>query len=330
MSAPETHNQFELFPAPSNRGRVRYARAFAHINLFGGTTHEAKSGILWKRDFPFEGGVVVQIGPSLVVRDEDILIAVIQLCNLYRMEDESETQGVLELVERQNAQSRDRLSRLLKYEGEVADHGEPGGKLHLDDDSIASVLRLNVSVSGSISFYKLADYLGIAWSARSKVQIKESLVRLSETMIALHSDQRKQSPTPLLKVEFNKVDSRFTAEYGPELKHLLSDYILLDLELRSQLNNMGKGLHKCLVANGFPDTDQPVEFTKQDLVRGLPSFRSFSRDIKQLTDGKKGEMSPLELMRRNKFISDWGVSGEGVNRDPFIFTVHPILPTSEE
>jgi hypothetical protein len=149
-------------------------------------------------------------------------------------------------------------------------------------------------------------------------------------MIALHSGQRKQSPTPLLKVEFHDDENRFTAEYGVELKNLLSDYILLDLELRTQLNNMGKGLHKSLVANGFPESEHAVEFTKQDLVRALPSFRSFAKDILQLTKGKKGEMSPLELMRRNKFIGSWKISGRGINLDPYLFTVYPVINSDKD
>ena len=325
MDTPDNQNQFELFPVTADNRRVRYARAFSRINIFDASTQEAKKRIHIRRNFGFDGGVLVQLGPALTVRDEDILIGVIQLCNRYQLEDDAEVNDIMTLVNRQNSLSSARLMRQLVYQGEPVEKVEKDkdGELHLDHESIASVLKLNVSVSGSITYYRLCEYLGISWSSRVKLQIRDALERLSETMIALHTEDRTHSPTPLIKVDFFEGDGRFVVEYGVELKNLLSDYILIDLELRSQLNGIGKGLHKVLVSHGFPDTDQAVVFTTKDLSSALPGFRSFQNAMKQLMNRNSSDPGPLHLMKRNKFLGSWEISGSGIKGDPFYFTVFP-------
>jgi len=312
------------------RERAQYPRALAEAGMFNLSGPEkGKEKALVEETYHLADKTIYHRGPWLTLHDEDTLIAILQLCQTFKVQSDEDLAQIEQIKLHHSSKVR---QMLLPGKG-----GKSGS-----DSTIKAANMIEVALIGTMSIYNIQNYLGLEWGGESKGSRWNSLSKLSETLIAIEKfdenlgQQTKTSFEPLIQITEIKGDNdriQFIVRISDAVKSLLSDYIKINLSLRNKLGaEIGKSLHRYLSVNGFPSvTDkEPIILTFQDMKNKLRTSTEFSKLKERLVykiSGKKPNQKrlpgPLQILKEVEFIGDFDFGGAGRRGNPNFMAIYP-------
>lgn len=301
--------------------RARYARVLAEAGMFNDWPDDDDSGFV-NRVYQVGDYTIRHRGPALSLVDEDSLLAIIQLSRYFQVQNEGEQKRITEIAKNANQQAAKSLLTL------------PGPKIaeslnfELDGDQLASALMLDVKLVGKMSYRAINSYLGKSDGTANRLSRAASVERLSQTLLSVEHEGVTSSAEPLIKIKTAKSNSAdFEVSYTPEIQKLFADYIEINVHLRNQLSDLGKGIHRILTLNGFPNATQAFSSPCQDISLSLGYRSKFTKFRESLdtgrSDGGSHAKGSLHVLKDFRFVGGWEWSGVGKKGSPNVLTIYP-------
>ena len=297
----------------TNPSEANYPTAFAAIDLFKST---AKDEYDHERIFHVGNSELVIKGPELTLTDEEVLIAIIQLCNKFQGKTDSK---VKELVQKHNVNS---FRQLLSHNPEE------------NDDSFNDVVAgefFEITLKGSMTNYIIAKYLDYTWGTKTKERIDNSISRLTNTVISCNKLSEEVLNKVLIEGEreymlkFRKMHneknghSHYVFSIPATLVNLLTSYVKIDLTIRQKLNPSCKILHRYLIAVGFPHINKPFEILYSQLKSDSGLNTSWRRFKTFIADDSEN----FQVLKSAGILSSIEIKGTGYKGNPIRLIFHP-------
>lgn len=287
----------ELLPAPS--GNPRFPTLFTRIPMFAVVRFREKLDTTdWQKGTVIETqwGKIRRFGPGLDIYDEDTLIAMFHLCRQKCVTGEYNKlpipfQMTPELIQKMQAGA----STFSVIVGETTAYqinrflGRPTGGKGLRDCR-ASIWRLNIT-----QFYVARE--------RGVSETKKFFSLISKNDLTDASD----------------LDTRVIVQFNPDVATWLSQsFTYIDLDVRRQLTDLGKALHKFLTSQ-----DKPIYVI---YLKNLTRPLGYDRELKYF---KRDLVTALTKLKELKWLKSWKISGTGRSTDFMLQVVRHDAPTQQ-
>lgn len=262
---------------------AHYPTLFARLPLFAATsdrrvndTKEFEHGQVVETSW----GTIRRFGPGLNVYDEDTLIAVIRL-----------------------AQQRKVSGRHTELPITINNRG-PGLVLREETVTVHAGITNAHSING---------YLGRGLGGSDLRHCRDSLRRLSLTLIELVKDSQNKQGVSDAGYEGRFQLFRFRGthdfrgpvliQFDPEMLALLSQYTRINMDVRRELSDIGKAVHKYFSSQ--LSRQHPTTSIRLSKLKQIAGYRS------SLSDLKRALGTQLELMMRLGFLTQYSYTGTG-------------------
>lgn len=326
----EQSNQYELILKQnySNDGQARYSRALAETGMFGphpdDTPEQIKTGRV-RRQYVLDGGnlVIDHQGPLIGLAEEDCMIILLQLCDRFLSTDADKLKKISEMATQFNLDFGSK-NLLLDDRSGAPTKSDPED-INEQDSYFAAGIQLEMPITAKTTLYTINSFLGASWGGESRRTRRESISRLSETMIKITEDGKTTSWKPLIETTELSDESTFQVQIYPQIMRLMKNYILIDMNIRQKLSsNLGKNLHRVLTLKGFPQRTTELRVSFNDLKELLGSRVNFSKTRQRLKSSREDKsLKPLDILKEAQFIGDSRFTGHGKKNDPYMLVIMP-------
>lgn len=176
----------------------------------------------------------------------------------------------------------------------------------LDDEAVVHV--------GETSAYAINKHLGRPLGGQQLAACRDSLRRISLTQLIIHRQDLQLEGKIHLFDYLSKTDDfkgSFLIQFSPAMVQLLKEYTFIDMNVRMQLSDIGKGLHKFLSGQLVGRSSYSITLIKLQAAIGYQG---------EMKDFKRYISRELDKLIKIGWLSSAEITGTG-RRTPFKLSV---------
>lgn len=263
--------------APETGSTTRYPTLLTRIPIFSAIRDRSKLDTDWVHGDRIETpwGAITRFGPGIDIFDEDTLIALLRLCAQKRLTGARRAMPVPAL-------------RVIRS----------GEAMNEDDQSADEKITV---ISGTVTATEINNFLGRGLGGTNLAATRASVRRLALTQCLFENEQlEKEGVTKFFDYAGDR-DFRgmIQIQFSPAMTQLLQSYTYLDLNIRRNLTDTGKAIHKFLSA-------QPKAYEI-----GLDKLRAIIRFTGEPKEFRRTLSQILEQLIDMGWLASYRVSGTG-------------------
>lgn len=276
----------QVLPLTSTR-TPPYPALFTRVPVFGPLGDRTEADTDWRTPERYETpwGVIERFGPGLDMYDEDTILAMLHLCR------QKKVVGPRRDVQRRHltAVGRNELGT------------------HIEADETDDEIEV---YEGCTSAYRINKYLGRPTGGKGLRECRESIQRLALTQLFFHQEELKRFRQVNFFLLAGDRDPRgeIWVQFNPAMSTLLKHYTYINIDVRRQLSDTGKAVHKFL-------SSQPRQYKiGVDKLMMAIGYRGEAKKFRTLLKAQ------LKKLQEIGWLTNYVLSGTG-RATPFVLYI---------